>query len=69
VTNLEYLIACLRDEIDDGGASYEAAVHYNIACPHFCGEKVLPCDNEEPSRKLCVPCKMKWLKQEVSDNG
>jgi hypothetical protein len=66
MTNLEYLIACLRDEIDDGGASFEAAVHYNIACPHFSNKPNLPCDNAEISRELCVDCKMKWLESEVA---
>ncbi len=29
MTNQEYLISALNDEIDDGGASWEAVVH----CP------------------------------------
>ena len=33
ITNLDYIIAALKDEIDDGGASREAVVYYNIACP------------------------------------
>lgn len=63
-TNLEYIIAALSDEIDDGGASFEAVVHYNLSCPHFSDEKGLPCDYAEISRELCVQCKMDWLGKE-----
>lgn len=65
MTNLEYLISVLLDEIDDGGAAYESVVNYNIACPHFCGEEGLPCEDHEPSREICVPCKVAWLNAEV----
>lgn len=68
MTNLEYMIAALTDQIDDGGSCYEAAVHYNIACPHFLGEQNLPCDRHEPSREICVPCKVEWLNKEI-DGG
>lgn len=68
MTNLEYLIAALTDKIDDGGSAYEAAVHYNIACPHFLCEQNLPCDRRAPSREICVPCKMEWLNKEI-DGG
>jgi len=64
VTNLQFLIAALTGEIDDGGASFEAEVHYHIACPHFQGEENLPCEDHEPSREICVPCKMQWLEAE-----
>lgn len=66
MTNLQYLIACLTDQIDDGGASFEAAVHYHIACPHFLCDENLPCEDQEPSRKVCYPCKVAWLNAEVS---
>lgn len=67
MTNLEYLISVLCGEVDDGGASYEAVVHYNIACPHFLGERNLRCENRSPCREICVTCKMEWLEQEVSE--
>lgn len=65
MTNREYLISALNGEIDDGGVSFEAEVHYHIACPHFYGEENLPCEDQEPSREICVPCKMAWLEAEV----
>lgn len=66
MTNLEYLLKALQDEIDDGGASFEAAVYYNIACPYIDICMDMPCigKDKEPSRKLCVECKMKWLEEE-----
>ena len=64
MTNLEYLLIALKDEIDDGGASFEAAVHYNIACPHYYGKKDLLCEDKKPCREICVECKMKWLEEE-----
>lgn len=63
-TNLDYIIAALTDQIDDGGASYEAVVHYHISCPHYEGEENLACDNEGISREVCVQCKMAWLGKE-----
>lgn len=67
MTNLEHLIAALTGQIDDGGSAYEAAVHYNIACPHFLGEQNLLCDGLAPSREICVKCKMEWLNTEVAE--
>ena len=66
MTNLENLISVLSGEVDDGGASFEAAVHYNIACPHYSGMDGLRCENREPCREICVECKMEWLETEVS---
>lgn len=43
MTNQEYLIAALNDEIDDGGAAREAVIHYNIACPYTLGDKRALC--------------------------
>ncbi len=67
MTNLEHLIAALTDEIDDGGAAYEAAVHYNIACPHYFCVKNLPCEGRKQIREICVQCKMEWLDKEVEE--
>ena len=68
-TNLDYIIAALTGEIDDGGASFESVVHYNIDCPHVEGETDLPCDspNVEPCRDICVPCKIEWLYGEYDE--
>lgn len=83
MTNLEYIIAALRNEIDDGGASWEACIHYNIKCPYFEGDRRCHCypeeyrngtvdrvafkDQKEPTRELCVGCKAEWLEQEVDE--
>ena len=47
MTNQEYLIAALNDEIDDGGAAREAVIHYNIACPYTLGDKRALCRKEQ----------------------
>lgn len=67
--NREYLIAQLSNEdfIDDGGASYEATIYYNIACPHFNGDKIALCQNKVPNRDMCFECKQKWLDSEVQE--
>ena len=67
MTNLEYLVSCLTDQIDDGGSSFEAAVHYHIGCPHYNGETGLRCDDCDPCREICVPCKIEWLNKEFVD--
>lgn len=69
--NREYMAKQLTDPdwIDDGGASYEAMVFYNINCPYFAGDKRSHCNgNEElPTRKICGECKMEWLEAEVDE--
>ena len=70
MTNKEYIIACLNDEIDDGGASWESCVHYHINCPYTCGDKRAHCFNHGNdfdfiNRENCVACKMEWLESEV----
>ena len=71
MTNKEYIVMLLSDNelIDDGGASFEALVHYNIACPYTVGDARAHCheDNElnELNRKTCVACKLEWLDMEV----
>ena len=66
MTNLEYLVAALTDEIDDGGASYEAALFYNIACPYHQGDMRCHCGitGYSTSRELCFGCKDEWLNSE-----
>lgn len=66
MTNKQYLIDALNDEIDDGGAARESIVNYHIKCPYFAGDKRALCrGNTCPSRELCVECKEKWLESEV----
>lgn len=68
MTNLEYLIAALTGQIDDGGASEEAAIYYNIDCPYFHGDPRAHCrglDCENITREVCVACKAEWLESEV----
>lgn len=45
MTNRKYLIEQLQDGnfIDDSGASYEATIYYNIACPYQCDDKRALC--------------------------
>lgn len=72
ITNREYIISLLQDStfIDDGGAAYEAMVHYNINCPYFEGDDRAHCHGQPDDficRKNCVPCKEEWLDQEVDE--
>lgn len=70
MTNREYMAHQLSDPdwIDDGGASYESMVYYNIDCPYFCGDERRHCgEDKEPSRKLCSQCKLEWLEAEVDE--
>lgn len=70
MTNLEYMIASLTDQFDDGGASYEATVHYNVKCPYFEGDERAHCHGkglDYPSRDNCFPCKHEWLNSEVDE--
>ena len=65
--NREYLIEQLNNNnfIDDSGASYEATIFYNIACPYICGCEKRLCKSlkayESPTRDMCFECKEKWL--------
>ena len=77
-TNLDYLIAALSDEIDDGGASYESVAEYNIECPYYGNYDCLNDheDNEYDTpewNKGCLRCKLSWLLREYdtypSDDG
>lgn len=61
MTNREYLIAALTDQIDDGGVSEEAAIYYNIACPYYDGDPRCHCNKAEINRETCVVCKLEWL--------
>ena len=70
MTNREYVARLLADPdwIDDGGASYEAMVHYSIACPYFAGDKRCHCgEGKDPNRDRCSECKMEWLEAEVDE--
>ena len=62
------MIAALTDSIDDGGASYESVVRYNIECPYV---GYSDCLNEHEGNEYdskeykegCVRCKMAWLER------
>lgn len=72
MTNREYMITLLSDDdaFDDGGASYEAMVHYNVGCPYLYGDSRAHCNGEEDSyinRDNCYHCKQEWLDSEVDE--
>lgn len=83
MTNQEYIIAVLTDQIDDCGESREACVYYHISCPYHLGDRRCMCysdeyregkiqgdmlkDRKEITRELCVECKEKWLESEVDE--
>ena len=78
MTNREYMINLLLDglesrlnrvSIDDGGASEEAMIYYNISCPYHVGDERAYCrkNSLESSRELCTDCKTHWLEQEVDE--
>ena len=69
MTNREYMIELLQDAsfIDDGGASYESIVYYNVNCPYFDGDDRCKCNTEEESREVCFRCKEEWLDSEVDE--
>lgn len=69
MTNRELLIATLTDtlDIDDGGATEEAIIHYHIACPYFDGDPRCKCLNKDISRDLCVECKSEWLDSDIDE--
>ena len=64
-TNWEYIKAAIDGDIDDGGASEEAAIYYHIACPYYGRDPRGKCvDNDVPTRQMCVECKAEWLEAE-----
>lgn len=70
ITNRQYLIEQLEDAnfIDDGGASYEATIYNNIACPYIYGDERALCYGKEidkVNREMCFKCKEKWLDSEI----
>lgn len=69
MTNREYMIELLSNEnfVDDGGASYEAMLYYNVACPYFDGDKRAYCHDGEMNRGNCFMCKNEWLDLEVDE--
>lgn len=78
MTNREYMINLLLDglewqdkefervNIDDGGASYEAMVYYNIHCPYVYNDERALCGNKV-DRDTCFRCKEQWLDSEVDE--
>lgn len=72
--NLEYMLAQLKaikdddDLVDDGGASEEAFVYYNIACPYNMMDERAHCYGDTfdvATREMCVRCKYEWLSKEI----
>lgn len=70
MTNQEYLIIALNNEIDDDGAAREAVIHYNIACPYTLGDKRALCRSHTTrmSRETCVQCKEAWLNAQADES-
>ena len=71
MTNKEYLILALNDEIDDGGAAREAFIHYNIACPYTLGDERALCRSRtrRMSRETPMPVQdaQQALIEEIAD--
>lgn len=75
MTNREYMAKQLADPdwIDDGGASYDSMVDYNIACPYFVGDRRGHCrrnglsEYTPPPLYRCRDCKLEWLEAEVDE--
>ncbi|NBH61992.1 hypothetical protein D1155_10055 [Anaerotruncus sp. 80] len=69
MTNREYMVMQLTDPdcIDDGGASYESMVFYNVECPYYVGDERCLCAGKIPRRDLCYLCKEEWLDNEVDE--
>ena len=81
ITNAEYMINLLMDflkmedvkfqrvDIDDGGASIESMIHYDVKCPYFEGDTRAVCHPSDAliDREHCVECKTKWLLSEVDE--
>ena len=83
ITNAEYMINLLLDllhdndielhnfDIDDGGASEESMICYNIACPYYDGDERAECKNNGPletaTREQCFRCKYDWLTNQVDE--
>lgn len=66
MTNWEMIKAAIDDEIDDGGASRESSIYYDIACPYRGNDPEAVCHGVKgmPTREMCVECKEKWLEKE-----
>jgi len=69
MTNRECMIGLLSDNtfIDDGGASEEALIFYNISCPYCDGDRRAACheDYNAINWHTCIRCKTEWLDSEV----
>ena len=70
MTNREYMVGLLSSSgvVDDGGASYEAMVYYNVNCPYYTGDRRGYCnDGRKINRENCYGCKQEWLDSEVDE--
>lgn len=66
MTNREYMIAVLQEELDDYGA-IDAAIYYGINCPYYEGDSRAHCNKSEITRVLCTACKTEWLDMKVDE--
>ena len=68
MTNRDCIIELLNDGFADGGATYEAMVYDNIACPYLTGDKKHKCRGvANITRVMCYECKEEWLNGEVGE--
>lgn len=70
MTNLEYLIVALRDEIADNGAGWDSMIYYNIACPYPVGYKRRLYSGTDINRKLACSARhndrmRRWTNEEA----
>ena len=69
VTNKDYIITALAEDIDDGGSGYVSVAEYQINCPYVWNSdclnhvKNVEYDSKE-YKKNCVKCKLAWLERE-----
>lgn len=68
-TNRDYIIAALQGEFDDGGATEEAVIYYNIDCPYMEGDQRGECEKlgKDIGWETCTECKTKWLDSEPDE--
>ena len=65
------LKAIVHGEFDDGGATYDSVVDYNINCPYYGNDERAHCRENAPYQALtheqCLYCKLEWLEAEVDE--
>ena len=67
MTNREWFLKVLNDEVDDYGSS-KSWIYYHVDCPYYCGDERTHCDKDhDPSYDRCAACKTEWLDMEVDE--